>query len=217
MDPTARQGARTPRSRLQSALLGGLCAVVASCSHGGAPPAPADAAVPTDATMPTDAARGAPDAGLRDGASPDLTSAPPDLAMPLADLAMPPPDLAMPPPDLSKGPDLVTPPPDLAIVPDLAWSSAQDVDIYVDNTCKMDVVPKVFNVPRGTVLRITNHNRSHDYPVTVWMSYGGGYTDLMTGGTWADPIDHCRLPRPYDEYADISTACSSYRLMIHCL
>ena len=28
---------------------------------------------------------------------------------------------------------------------------------------------------------------------------------------------HCRLGRrPYSEYADISTACSSYRLMINC-
>ena len=99
----------------------------------------------------------------------------------------------------------------------MAFASAQGVSIYVDNTCKMDVVPKSIDVPRGTTLKLTFNNRSRDYEVTVWMSYGGGYTDLATGGAWPDPIDHCRLPRPYNEYADISTACSSYRMMIHCL
>jgi hypothetical protein len=190
----------------------------AACSSGGMRPPTGgpDAAVPSmDASAaPADAATSDHDASITiDSGTRDLASVGADLAQPpAADLASPPAaDLAAPAVDMS------APAVDLAIAADLAYPSSQNVDIYVDNTCNMDVIPKVFNVPRGTTLSITNYNRSHDYPVTVWMSYGGGYTDLATGGVWADPIPHCRLPRPYDEYADISTACSSYRLMIHCL
>lgn len=124
--------------------------------------------------------------------------------------------------DLGARPDLTAPidlqpAPDLTAPPDLAYPIAQDVQIYVDNFCKMDVVPKVFNVPRGTSLKLTYYNRSRDYPVDVWLSYGGGFLDLGTGTSWPDRFEHCRNPRPYSSYADISTACSSYRLMINCL
>lgn len=142
-----------------------------------------------------------------------------------ADLG-PRPDLPAPidlpaPTDLPATTDLTAPPdlsnPDLTMPPDLAYPIAQDVQIYVDNFCKMDVVPKVFNVPRGTSLKLTYYNRSRDYPVDVWLSYGGGFRDLATGTSWPDRFEHCRNPRPYSSYADISTACSSYRLIINCL
>jgi hypothetical protein len=68
----------------------------------------------------------------------------------------------------------------------------------------------------GETLYIDWHNHSRDYPVDVWMSYGGGYTDLAVGATWDEPIGHCRTPFVGDEYADISTACSSFRFLIHC-
>lgn len=181
------------------------------CSSGGSrPPAGgSDAAVQLDAASPPlDADSRGPDQGAADLAGPRA-----DLAA-LTDLGKPS-DLAVPA-DLGKPSDLAVPS-DLATASDLAFPSVTGVDIYVDNFCKMDVVPKVFNVPRGVTLKVTWHNRSRDYPVTVWLSYGGGYTDLMTGGSWAEPIEHCRLPRPYYEYADISTACSSYRLMMNCL
>lgn len=99
----------------------------------------------------------------------------------------------------------------------MAGPSNQDVDIYVDNFCRMDVVPKKFDVPAGVSLKLTYRNRSRDYPVDVWLSYGGGFLDLRPGMTWADRFEFCRFPRPYSAYADISTACSRYRLMINCL
>lgn len=151
---------------------------------------------------------GSADAGGTDGGDGDLAMPRPDLALST--------DLAPPPSDLAARADLAAPA-DLATAPDMAFPSAQGVAIYVSNTCVMDVVPKSIDVPRGATLKLTFNNRSRDYEVTVWMSYGGGYTDLATGGTWPDPIEHCRLPRPYNEYADISTACSSYRMLIHCL
>jgi hypothetical protein len=48
------------------------------------------------------------------------------------------------------------------------------------------------------------------------MSYGGGFLDLPTGATWDEPIGHCATPLVHDEWADISTACSSFRFLIHC-
>lgn len=148
----------------------------------------------------------------------DLATAP-DLAMPL-DLAMPP-DLAMPrdlatPPDLATPSDLATPP-DLAMPPDMSFPITQGVEIFVDNFCRMDVIPKKFDVPRGTYLKLTYYNRSRDYAVDVWMSYGGGYTDLKQGMSWAERFEHCKTPRPSTAYADITTSCSRYRLMINCL
>lgn len=182
---------------------------VGACSGGGRAPTP-DASGAVDAgTVPaSDLASGLAD--LADLAAPldlaartDLAGTPPDQAAP-ADLA--------PRADLAPPADLWTAP------PDMTTTARATVDIYVDNRCKMDVLPKVIDVaPAVTSLTITYYNRSRDYAVDVWMSYGGGYKDLMTGASWAERFEHCRLGRrPYSEYADISTACSSYRLMINC-
>lgn len=170
-------------------------------SSGGAPSEPGPQ---RDASMPSDEDLAAPpDLAISSGG--DLRSSGGD-----NDLALPPSS------DLSAPPDL-SPPADLTPLPDLAFPTEQGVDIYVDNTCKMDVMPKVFNVPRGVTLKLTYYNRSRYYPVEVWMSYGGGFTDLMPGMNWPERFEHCRFPRPYSAYADIKTACSSYRLMINCL
>ncbi|MFN3200429.1 MAG: hypothetical protein ACE366_18670 [Bradymonadia bacterium] len=90
------------------------------------------------------------------------------------------------------------------------------VDIFVDNFCNMRVVPESFDVPRGQRLSLTYNNHSVDYPVDVWLSYGGGFLDLPTGDAWDDRFEHCGTPRPYQAAADISTACSSFRLIINC-
>ena len=91
------------------------------------------------------------------------------------------------------------------------------IDIYVDNFCNMNVVPPEVSVPSGQTALLTYHNNSVDYPVDVWLSYGGGYLDLMTGTIWADPFEWCAGDYSYTGYADISTACSDHRLLIHCL
>lgn len=60
-------------------------------------------------------------------------------------------------------------------------------------------------------------NRSRDYAVDVWLSYGGGFTDLETGAEWDDRFIHCTGPRrPRQESADISTACSRHAFVIFC-
>jgi hypothetical protein len=135
----------------------------------------------------------------------------PDLAVP-ADLPVKP-DLP-PPPDMPRPSDLSIPWP----VADMAFSPRQDVNIYVDNRCNMDVQPRVLDVPPGVPsITVTYYNRSRDYAVDVWLSYGGGFLDLKTGTSWADRFEHCRLGRrPYSAYADITTACSRYRLLINC-
>ncbi|MFO0658025.1 MAG: hypothetical protein U0787_23540 [Polyangia bacterium] len=185
-----------------------LVASLSGCSSGGASPhGPGTGG--EDAHLPTPR-----DSGVTD-----------DLSLPMADLS---PqdggrvdDLAVPR-DLSMMPDLAVPadlrvPADLAVAPDMSLPTSQNVDIYVDNFCKMDVIPKKFDVPPGTFLKLTYINHSRDYAVDVWLSYGGGYLDLKTGTSWADRFEFCRYPRPYAAYADISTACSKYRLMINCL
>ncbi|HRI64040.1 MAG TPA: hypothetical protein PK156_07370, partial [Polyangium sp.] len=91
------------------------------------------------------------------------------------------------------------------------------VHINVSNTCVMSVMPLEYTVPAGQRLKLSYHNHSQDYPITVWMMYGGGYTDLAPGGTWNETYEHCFGPAPSEGYADISTACSMYRLKIHCL
>ena len=189
-------------------VLGAVAALATAgaCSSGGGRGPTPDASGAVDAGPPpaSDLAAVLSDlAGFADLAGPlDLAtradlSGPADLA-PRADLA--------PPADLWTAP------------PDMTTTARATVDIYVDNRCKMDVLPKVLDVaPAVTSLTITYYNRSRDYAVDVWMSYGGGYKDLMTGASWAERFEHCRLGRrPYSEYADISTACSSYRLMINC-
>ncbi len=91
------------------------------------------------------------------------------------------------------------------------------VDIDVSNTCVMRVSPTSVTIPHGEVAYFCWRNRSRDYAVDVWLSYGGGYTDLATGATWNEPVRHCLGPSAHDEYADVSTACSSFRFLIHCL
>lgn len=91
------------------------------------------------------------------------------------------------------------------------------VDIDVSNTCVMTVTPTEITIPADQTAYFCWRNRSRDYPVDVWLSYGGGYTDLAPGATWNEPPGHCLGPLVHDEYADISTACSSFRFLIHCL
>lgn len=95
--------------------------------------------------------------------------------------------------------------------------SDHHVHIDVDNRCGMTVTPTEITIPAGQSAYVDWHNHSRDYPVDVWMSYGGGYTDLPPGATWDEPIRHCGTPRAHDEWADISTACSRFRFVIHCL
>lgn len=90
------------------------------------------------------------------------------------------------------------------------------VIIDVSNTCVMAVTPTEITVPSGQSVLIDWYNRSVDYPVDVWLSYGGGYLDLAPGTTWDEPISHCTGPNPHNEYADISTACSSFRFYFRC-
>jgi hypothetical protein len=99
-------------------------------------------------------------------------------------------------------------------VPELAQ---EHVHIDVDNFCNMIVMATEYFVPAGQKLKLSYHNHSVDYPVDVWMMYGGGYTDLQPGATWNEQYEHCFGPQPSTGYADISTACSEYRLYIHCL
>lgn len=95
--------------------------------------------------------------------------------------------------------------------------SDHHIHIDVSNTCAMTVSPTSITIPAGQTAYFDWHNHSRDYPVTVWMSYGGGFTDLPQGATWDEPIGHCIGPRAHVEYADISTACSSFRFNINCL
>ena len=91
------------------------------------------------------------------------------------------------------------------------------VDIFVSNACRMTVAPTEITIPAGQTAYFCWHNTSRDYPVDVWLSYGGGYTDLAPGATWNEPPGHCLGPTAHTEYADVSTACSSHRFLIHCL
>ncbi|UJR82795.1 hypothetical protein [Sandaracinus amylolyticus] len=91
------------------------------------------------------------------------------------------------------------------------------VDIDVSNTCVMSVSPREITIPAGQTAYFCWRNRSRDYAIDVWLSYGGGYTELAPGATWNEPIGHCLGPNAHDEHADIDTACSSHRFVIHCL
>ena len=91
------------------------------------------------------------------------------------------------------------------------------VDIDVANDCTMSVSPEEITIPAGQTAYFCWRNRSRDYPIEVWLSYGGGYTDLAPGATWNEPIGHCLGPTARTEYADISTACSEHRFLIRCL
>lgn len=92
------------------------------------------------------------------------------------------------------------------------------IHIHVSNTCDLTVDPPELSFPRGVRPRFAWHNHSVDYPVDVWMSYGGGFLDLGTGAAWNEPIDHCLGPNAHDEWADISAGgCAEFRFLIHCL
>lgn len=100
----------------------------------------------------------------------------------------------------------------------VAIDAAADIEIFVANDCTMQVVPPRVEVARGRTVTLTYLNRSRDYPVDVWLSYGGGFLDLPIGQSWPDRFVHCTGPRrPRQAWADISTACSEHRLVISCL
>ena len=99
---------------------------------------------------------------------------------------------------------------------------AANVEIYIDNFCNTSAAPESFTVPADSTLQLTYHNTSVDYAADVWLSYGGGYLGLVTGGTWADSFEFCVGSTPYTAYADISIAggggatCPQFRLYIYC-
>ncbi len=105
-------------------------------------------------------------------------------------------------------------------------STDQHVHIYVDNFCNLWVDPAVVEVPPTQhSVSFVYHNHSVDYDVDVWLSYGGGYLELLPGTSWDDAFDHCAwASRPYDAYADISISglgvndqyCPGHRMLIHC-
>ena len=80
------------------------------------------------------------------------------------------------------------------------------------------VDPPEFTVPKGQKVRFSWHNHSADYPVDVWQSYIGGYTDLPQGATWDEQFEWCANVNPYTGYSDISTVevCPSHRFHIYC-
>jgi len=92
------------------------------------------------------------------------------------------------------------------------------VHIHVANDCSMMVDPVEMTVPKGQKARFEWHNHSRDYPVTVWQSYIGGYTDLPPGQTWFEIFEWCANVNPYTGYSDISTVevCPEHRFYIHC-
>ena len=99
------------------------------------------------------------------------------------------------------------------------------VHIYISNTCKLSVTPKSVDVPRGQTVSFVYHNHSSDYAADVWLSYGGGFTDLQKGKSWDDQFIHCsNVNRPYSAYADITIKglslrdrhCPGHRMTINC-
>lgn len=99
----------------------------------------------------------------------------------------------------------------------IPFDGTRDIDIFVDNFCNMEVRPADIHVPPGQFVVLSWHNRSVDYPVDVWLSYGGGFLDLEPGTSWDDRFEFCHGgQRPYQAGADVSTACSDFRFVIHC-
>jgi len=98
-----------------------------------------------------------------------------------------------------------------------------DVDIYISNTCVVNIVPQTIDVPAGQTVTLTYYNRSSDYNADIWLSYGGGYLGLPTGDVWANVYEHCTGPDPYTAWADVSieggpiSVCPSQRLTVNCL
>ncbi|MCC6876119.1 MAG: hypothetical protein IT378_17555 [Sandaracinaceae bacterium] len=164
-----------------------------SADAGSADAGLADAAL-ADASV-ADASAESLDAGARDsGAAPPVDAGRDAGPAPARDAGPPP------------APDAGTPP-----------RADHHVHIEVDNFCRMTVTPMEITVPPDQTAYFDWHNHSADYPVDVWMSYGGGFLELLPGRTWDEPIGHCSTPLAHDEHADISTACSSFRFLIHCL
>jgi hypothetical protein len=110
---------------------------------------------------------------------------------------------------------------DLAAPPDLS-PTTQHVHLYISNTCVVSTDPPGMTAPLHVPLTLTFHNHSVDYDADVWLSYNGGYLGLAQGAEWTDPVQHCLNPVPYDFYADVSiagggsSACPSYRFLVHC-
>jgi hypothetical protein len=48
----------------------------------------------------------------------------------------------------------------------------------------MTVTPRDITIPADQTAYFCWRNTGRDYPVDVWLSYGGGYTDLAPGATW---------------------------------
>jgi hypothetical protein len=99
---------------------------------------------------------------------------------------------------------------------------SEHLHIYIDNFCKVSISPTSYTVPAGSTLKVGYHNHSVDYNADVWLSYGGGYLDLVQGSMWNDGFVHCSGPNSSTAYADIdiagggSTSCPGTRLYIYC-
>lgn len=94
----------------------------------------------------------------------------------------------------------------------------EHVHIYVANDCSMMVDPTEYSARPGQKVQFAWHNHSQFYPVDVWQSYIGGYTDLATGDTWNERHEWCSNVNAYQGYGDITTnsACPSHRFYINC-
>ncbi len=205
--PTGRDAA----SELEDARLG-------ATDEGEGVDAIADAADLPDAedaeTQPAPDAEDEVDVFEPDAVELDATAAT-DGAPPLPDVAPPTELPTAPPTDPPTAPPTDPPTAPPTEPPPLVESG---IDIFVDNFCNMQVRPMSIDVPRGQRVSLTWNNRSVDYPVDVWLSYGGGFLDLEPGTSWHDRFEFCGGGnRPYDAGADISTACSEFRFLIHCL
>ena len=88
--------------------------------------------------------------------------------------------------------------------------------VAADDCSNINADPQSFTVHADQTLFVDWQNASPSFPVDVWMSYNGGFTDLQPGSTWNEPIEHCTNINPHLEYADITTACSSFRVNITC-
>lgn len=176
-------------------LLALFLAAAWGCDDGASAP-PADAGQPP---IPDGAVVDAPDPGP----DPDGSAAPP------VDASVPPPPIDAAPP----------PPPPV----DAGWTGEDHVHITIDNFCNVSTDPESFTVPAGETLQLTWHNHSVDYNADVWLSYGGGYLGLVTGGTWADGFMFCSGPSSYDASGDVNIeggpfpSCPGFRVLIHCL
>ena len=99
---------------------------------------------------------------------------------------------------------------------------SEHLHIYIDNFCNVSISPTSYTIAAGSTLKVGYHNHSVDYMADVWLSYGGGYLDLVQGSMWNDGFVHCAGPSSSTAYADIdiagggSTSCPGTRLYIYC-